>query len=454
MKSRILTQVFACLITALSLCSCKKLVEVDTPKNQLTTDKVFADSTSATAAVVGVYALYDKYINNNYNKFMGLYTDELTYTSSTQGTLDYVKSLVPATNTTNLNYWKYNYASIYQCNDIIEELQKSTALSPSAVIDFTNEAKFLRAYAYFHLVNVFGSIPLITSTDVDVNATITISDSASVYKQIVQDLKDAQSNLSINYRGAGRVRANKYAATALLAKVYLWQKDWANAESSASAIINSGLYTPLPSTTQAFLSNSKETILAFWTQNGFVSDASNLIPSSGAPGYFFTNTLINAFELGDLRKSNWVKTSVVSSKTYYSPYKYKNRAANTSSPEYLIALRAGEQYLIRAEARAQQGNISGSSGAIADLNVIRTRAGLGNYSGATDQSSVVAAIRHEKQVELFTEWGNRFLDLKRTGGLNAVIAPLKTTWKASAIVLPIPQNELNTDPNLKQNQGY
>ncbi|MFA6084790.1 RagB/SusD family nutrient uptake outer membrane protein [Mucilaginibacter sp.] len=454
MKSKRLTQVLACLIGAIALFSCKKLVEVNTPKNQLTTDKVFADSTSATAAVIGIYALYDKYINNNYNKFMGLYTDELTYTSSTQGTLDYVKSLVPATNTPNLNYWKYNYASIYQCNDIIEQLQKSTALSSSTVLDFTNEAKFLRAYAYFHLVNVYGSVPLVISTDVNVNATIANSDSASVYKQIVRDLKDAQSNLSINYRGAGRVRANKYAATALLSKVYLWQKDWVNAESSASAIINSSLYTPLPAPAQAFLANSKETILSFWTQNGFVSDASSLIPSSGAPGYFFTTSLVNAFELGDLRKSNWIKTSVVSGKTYYSPYKYKNRAANTSVPEYLIALRAGEQYLIRAEARAQQGNISGSSGAIADLNVIRTRAGLGNYSEATDQSSVVAAIRHEKQVELFTEWGNRFLDLKRTGGLNAAIGSFKSTWKPNAIVLPIPQNELNTNPNLTQNQGY
>ena len=430
------------------------MIEVASPQNQLTTDKVFADSTSATAAMVNVYALFDKTIDVNYNKFIDLYTDELSYTGPTEPTLEYVQSAVSPINVTNLNFWKNSYFAIYGCNSIIEQVQQSSALSSYTAADFINEAKFLRAYTYFYLINTYGAVPLVLQTDVNNNATIKSSDSVTVYKQIVLDLKDAQSGLSVNYRGGEPVRANKYAASALLSRVYLWQRDWINAEASANVVIQSGLYTPLPAIGSVFIADSQETILSFWTQFGYATDAPSLIPSSGAPGYFYTITQLNAFEAGDLRKSAWLKTEVVGSTTYYSPYKYHNRTTNTSAPEYLIALRASEQYLIRAEARAQQGNITGTSGALADLNVIRARAGLNNYTGAIDKGSVLSAIMHERQVELFSEWGNRFLDLKRTGTLNAVLGTLKSAWKPTAIKLPIPQSEISTDPNLVQNIGY
>jgi len=454
MKSKSIISIFFLITTSILLSNCKKMIEVASPQNQLTTDKVFADSTSATAAMINVYALFDKTIDVNYNKFIGLYSDELNYTGPTESTLEYVQSAVSPINATNLNFWKNSYFAIYGCNSVIEQVQKSSALSSSTTADFINEAKFLRAYTYFFLVNTYGSVPLVLQTDVNNTATIKNSDSVTVYKQILQDLKDAQRGLSLGYRGGEPVRANKYAASALLARVYLWQKDWLNAEASATTVIQSGLYTPLPAIGSVFVSDSQETILSFWTQFGYTSDAPSLIPSSGAPGYFYTTAQLNAFEAGDLRKSSWLKTEIVGSTTYYSPYKYHNRTTNTSAPEYLIALRASEQYLIRAEARAQQGNISGPSGALADLNVIRNRAGLNNYNGAIDKGSVVTAIMHERRVELFSEWGNRFLDLKRSGALNTVLSSFKSTWKSTANQLPIPQSEINTDPNLTQNPAY
>ena len=116
--------------------------------------------------------------------------------------------------------------------------------------------------------------------------------------------------------------------------------------------------------------------------------------------------------------------------------------------------RLAEQYLIRAEARAQQNNISGAQ---ADLNAIRTRAGLANVT-ATTQTGLVTAIYHERQIELFTEFGHRWFDLKRTGQLDAVMgiaAPQKGgTWASYKALIPIPASEISINPHLTQNPGY
>jgi hypothetical protein len=117
-------------------------------------------------------------------------------------------------------------------------------------------------------------------------------------------------------------------------------------------------------------------------------------------------------------------------------------------------LRLGEQYLIRAEARVQQNDITG---AISDLNLIRKRAGLPGTL-ANDKASLLAAIMHERQVEMFTEWGNRWLDLKRTKSVDTImniVAPAKnTTWNSNWQWYPIPVNDIIQDPNLVQNDGY
>jgi hypothetical protein len=102
-------------------------------------------------------------------------------------------------------------------------------------------------------------------------------------------------------------------------------------------------------------------------------------------------------------------------------------------------------------------NFSEEAGA-ADLNVIRTRAGLPN-TVATTESGLLSAIVHERQVEFFTEWGHRWCDLKRTGLVDSVmsiVTPLKggASWSSNGAIYPIPQTERNSDPNLSQNKGY
>jgi hypothetical protein len=139
--------------------------------------------------------------------------------------------------------------------------------------------------------------------------------------------------------------------------------------------------------------------------------------------------------------------------TYYFPNKYAGSAANSVNE---IILRIAEIYLIRAEARAHLNNIAGAQ---ADLNAVRTRAGLPNTT-ATDQAGLLSAIAKERKIELFTECANRFFDLKRTGTIDSVMTafvPKKTapaTWSHYMQLFPIPTNDLIQDPNLTPNPGY
>src|SRR5699024_7671250 len=113
--------------------------------------------------------------------------------------------------------------------------------------------------------------------------------------------------------------------------------------------------------------------LQLWQLNGFNSDATYLIPSSPTivPQYIITDSLLDAFEQGDLRKEKWLGENLVSndddeSQSYWYSYKYKNRSSNNNSPEYLIVFRLSEQFLIRAEAKVHLNDIQG---AVKDLNI-------------------------------------------------------------------------------------
>lgn len=437
------------------LVSCSKTVEVDTPKNQLTSDKVFADVATAEAATVNLYALLEKSEFPVFNKYIGSYADECTGLN----TPEWNQSIIPVNDGIDLNNWSYLYSVIYQSNNLLEQLPQSGKIPTATANGFIGEALFIRAFAYFYLVNLYGNVPLLTSTDINSNRTAIQSDSKLVYNQIIADLTAAKEKLSVDYRGQGKVRANKWAAAALLARVYLFQKSWALAETEASQVINSGLYNPIDNIDGVFNADSKEAILQLWNQNGYLTDSPEIIPSSSgsSPNYPLTDVLYNAFENGDLRKTKWVGTTNVNINNVVTPYhyllKYKNRDATGATPEYLMVLRLSEQYLIRSEARVEQGKINGSGSAAEDLNIIRMRAGL-TPTTATDLPTMQNAIYQEDRIEFFMEWGHRFFDLKRTGRLDAVMKALKSSWVSNNNLLPIPQNEITFNKNLIQNPGY
>ena len=444
--------------------SCKKFVEIDPAPGIIQTSSIFESDKTAASAVSGLYTQLrsssSTFTNGGLSLYCGLASDEIYATSPTSTTDPFfLNQLVPSNAQVSSVFYTPSYKIIYQVNAILEGLENSNLLTDSVKKQLTGEAKIVRALAYFYLVNLFGDVPLIITTDYLKNATLPRTATNRVYEQIITDLTDAQNLLKLTYPSAGKVRPNKLTATALLARVYLNKKDWQNAEIQASLVISSGQYALTPILNNVFLKNSNETIWEIASPNEGTSpgEAQLFIPSSTTvkPTYAITTYLLNTFESGDQRKtsSNWLGKNTVSAQDYYFPNKYKQRSISTGGTpnEYEVVFRLAEQYLIRAEALAQQNNISGSQN---DLNKIRNRASLPNTSANT-QSSLITAIEKEKRIEFFAEWGHRWLDLKRTDRSNSVLQPIKgANWAETDTFWPIPETELLYNVSLIQNPGY
>lgn len=460
-------QIFHFLILLIVLSSCKKLVDIDPPTSSITTTQVFADSADANSAILGIYSqLYQgpNILCGFETIYSGMSADELLPFNSigdrfSVNTLD-------VGNTTINGQWSNAYSILYKANASIEGLQSSKGISQNAKDQFIGEAKFIRAFVYFYLVNLFGDVPYITSSDYKVNALASRTLGGQVYDSIVADLKYAKSVLSrdYSYSGGERVRATYQSATALLARVYLYLNDWANATAATSEVINDSNFKLASDLNKIFLANSSEAILQWRLDANYASYNANyegmsIIPydSTNPPGYYLTKQLLNSFELGDNRKIAWIDSSTYNAVVYYYPYKYKTgpaqRRPGVAPTEYYMVLRLAEQYLIRAEAEVNGGN-GDLSNAINDLNVIRKRAGLSKYSGVVDKTSVINAIMHERRIELLAEFGHRWLDIKRTGEVDSILVSIKPQWKSYQQLYPIPSSEIQTDPNLTQNQGY
>lgn len=459
---------FSILITiVLSGVSCKKFIEIDPPINQLTTETVFTDSTTANATVAGLYStLFPgstlRPLNGLTTLFAGLSADEINQPATTNVNYPaFTANAIPATNDANNDFWTYFYRAVYHANLVNENIGNSEILSVSLKQRLTGEVLFIRGMLYFYLTNFYGQVPVALTSDYNVNAALARVDTAMVYDQIIADLKQAKTLLTTNYTTDGNLRANRWTATALLARVYLYQRDWANAEKEATEVINSGIFQ-LGTITNTFLAASPETIQQFSSPIAVsvnCIDGSNFIPTTSAssrPSFTILDTLYNSFEAGDLRKTNWITSKTVSGVVYRYPYKYKVRTGTAGSPktEHNIALRLAEQYLIRAEALAWQGNLAA---AIKDLDIIRKRAGLLLIADTKPDISfpdLLTVIYHERQTELFTEWGHRWFDLKRTGRINSVLANIKSGWKPTAALFPVPSSQIRRSPYLTQNPGY
>lgn len=449
------------LFLVITVASCKKDLEIPAPANQVIASAVFQSDATATAATLGIWSkimsINEYFINGGESLIGGLMSDEIVRTSPSPEYDAYAGNAVVPTGAMNRsNTWIAAYTVIYSANACIEGLTASTGLTPSLKRQLLGEARFARALSYFNLVNLYGDMPLVVSTDVSESQSMARTSSAAIYQQIQQDLYEAQNLLVSAYPVAGiPSRPNKWAATALLARVYLYQQNYTGADSAASAVINSGVYSLVTPIANVFQAKSKEAILqlvpelfAYNTSEGF-----SFLPQSAglAPGFMMTNFLLNAFDPADARKLNWVKQTTVGTITYNYAYKYRNTLDFTNPPptEYNMILRYAEQLLIRAEARAQNNNIGGAQ---ADLNLVRSRAGLPSTT-ASDKNSMLDAVFKERQLELFCECGHRWFDIKRMGR-TAVLASEKPGWKATAALLPIPQAELNLNPALVQNPGY
>lgn len=469
--------VFVC-----GLSSCKKFVEIPPPTTQVASVSVFNNSTTATSAEISIYT---QMANNGESYFLALYSgllaDELKNYSASTIMEDYYTNAMNAGGANTFGHWSSYYSYIYQANAIISSLQGNSNIVPAIEQQLIGEAEFVRAFWLFYLANCYGDVPIVTTPNYVVNSSIARSPETQVYRQIISDLSDAEQKLNGNYIDVSdtavtteRTRPNKAVAEALLSRVYLYMGKYDSSKMLATDLINNSIYqlcanlSPVMGANSVFLANSAEAIWQLAIPLPTSSDTRDAFYFilTGAPSTSqgattkcttISEQLLNTFEAGDLRRKYWIDSTTLTTPHYYYPFKYESNSS--SAPEYVMVLRLAEQYLIRAESEAQLGD---STDAITDLNVIRNRAGLADYSQAV-QGPLLQAILHERQMELFTEWGHRWFDLLRTGAVDTVLgAPGNVynakggvgTWNAEWELYPIWPSQISVDPNLTQNPGY
>ncbi|MRS60301.1 RagB/SusD family nutrient uptake outer membrane protein [Larkinella terrae] len=400
--------------------------------------------------------------------------------------------------------WGEMYEGIYRCNQI---LARVPAINMNATVQsrILGEARFLRALYYFYLVNIYGPIPLLLEPKNADQLQIPQSPVATIYEQAIEpDLQEAIKNLPAAYTGSDVGRATKGAATALLAKAYLYEKKWQLAATTAAQVQAIGNYSLLPVYAQNFdqaHKNNAESVFAVQHLTGQVPFTGNRLnqwfaPRANENGYFFnapTAGFVNEFEktstgvvdprldytVGRAGK-NWVNGQPFDpawSPTGYLTKKHEQPLSEIPSSTKgdgnlnYVAIRYADVLLWQAEALNELGR---SAEALPLLNQVRKRAresylndptlsapGSGTTASTvpvgllpdvttTSQSSLRDAIYHERRVELGQEF-HRFFDLMRWGKDYAQNALRdKTSFKYDTNrYFPIPQSERDTNKALK-----
>lgn len=454
-------------IGCLIFISCEDFVEPDAPNHIVSSEQVFNTEETARSAMMGIYNQLTRTSfcggwENSVSVLAGLSSDNLT--SLWETNFDYMEfdqhSIIPD-NSRNQQLWAGAYNLIYMCNSVLEGIQYAPNLSEELRNSMEGEAKFMRAFSYFYLTNLYNDIPLLLTTDYENNALANQTESAVVYQQILSDLISAEGLTEIDYRDGERRFINKHVVRAFLARVHLYLENYEEAEYwSTQVIAQEDQYQLMDNLNETFLANSPEAIWQIspigqggslsYTYDGYIMiidpNSASLNPVR------LTQDLLGVFDNNDLRRQLWINYDQETD-SYYA-YKYKDRNSTNNITEYSMVLRLAEQYLIRAEARAKLGNLNGG---ISDLNIIRDRAGLPSINEEIPNLNMELLLNEillERRRELYTEWGHRWLDLKRTGNAAEVFENGNTPWQDTDTFYPIPEEERMKNPNLGQNPGY
>lgn len=362
--------------------------------------------------------------------------------------------------------WRESYKGIQRINVVLNHIDAIEFDDATLKTTRVGEMQFLRGLLYFNLVRLYGDVPLV------VEETTNPSDYfgqgrtavATVYAQIEEDLKAAIPNLPTT-KSSGRPA--KGAAQALLADVQMNQGKYSEAATNLAAVVNSGIYDLMSSTSEIFgVANEGNSEILFEVQFASGVDgnnegeraASQFRPSgttANAKGHNLPSAeFVSLFESGDTRQNDFVGLDVVANPFYFSlKYEVSSTGANDGGTDHIV-IRYADVLLKYAEAL----NESNGSNPTQYLNMVRNRAGLANTTAST-QNELRDAIEMERRLEFIGE-GHRWFDLKRTGKaietMNAWFASnsKNVTINADHLILPIPQSQLDTDPDIKQNDGY
>jgi tetratricopeptide (TPR) repeat protein len=440
------------------------------------TDKDFQD------AVVGIYSM----LRNQYQDlwiFGDLRADDSWHALGNDAFLVSVdKFNMNSDAALMISTWRNYYSTISRANLILDKI---AAADPAVVTNKDRhiaEAKFLRAFAYFDLVRIFGDVPLNTKpTTIEEGYTKTREKVDKIYDEvIIKDLLDAEAKLPAKYTGVDVGRATKGAAKAILARVYMTRKDFVKAEAKLQEVTTLG-YSLLPNYKDLFDytkdEHHAEYIFDIEYQDGnlgagsgfsnkFLPKSANSLAETfygikGGAGEQNTPTLalFDSFDPTDPRRdltvakgytdNNGVFQGFLQIATFTKKYLAITNSLNDSKVNWKV-IRYADVLLMYAEALNENGK---TDAALTYLNQVRTRANMPKFT-ALSKDQLRTKIYDERIWELSME-GVRWFDLARTDRLVSVMQPLGLKPYMALFPIPLVEIQIINNPTvLPQNPGY
>lgn len=480
------------LAAIITLSSCKKFL-AEEPKNVVAVTNYYQTENDAIAAVNAIYSYLNStstgstagVYHSTFWVIAGCASDEMVNKNVFQPDIDQISKFSTTPNASSLEEtWMMHYKAITLANIAIARIP-AIEMDPTLKTRLINEAHFLRGLLYFDMVRMFGSIPLVLEEQEPLTPPAAAVE--DIYTQIITDLTAAEDLPDSYTPGDGRGRATKGAAESILAKVYLTQQNWQACADKCKEVINSNQYALWDDFADVFKLSSrggKEAIfsvgfgdaggaISFWEVGQFnvrlLPPALSVDGVENAQGWQVpTQNLYNDYDAQDRRRDVTYITQVYNPDgtiTTIDPYirKYWDSTAepkgNGSANDYPV-IRYADVLLMDAEAENELGN---TPEALTYINMIRKRARWdGNIERNTtpdyvglSQTDFRAAVLNERRLEFVAE-GQRWFDLVRTKTLQTLVPIAKPgiVPQDKHYLFPIPQREIDLNPNLKQNPGY
>lgn len=455
-------------VTLLWMSSCTKLDE--NPESFISPVNFYKTRSDALAAVTSVYSpvSLNGFVTRNFPILGEVTTDNMFPLNISAPRVELDTYVHTAQNGIVRETWDNFFIGITRANAAINKIP-SINMEEGLKNRLVGEAKFLRGFYYFHLVRLFGDLPIITS-EVSSLSELTFpkrDSKAAVYEQIISDFKDAELILPPAYTGADRGRATSGAAKSFLASVYLTQKQFQLAADKAAEVMNLpgagyGLWDTYAEVFDIRNEFGKEAIFDAQFVSGpggqggnliaFFAQENNSVAGRGFGSFQPTPELYDSYDPADKRKAVFF-TRGTDNKYYCNKWiDLDARTENQSDNNYPL-MRYAEVVLTFAEAYNEVNPpVNGSPGYVA-VNNIRRRSGLPDLQNLT-QNELRDAILKERRLELAFE-GQRWYDLVRTGQLVPTLAAKGTpNIKDFHVLFPIPQFHIGVNANLTQNSGY
>jgi hypothetical protein len=426
--------------------SCKKYLE-ELPNNALQTESAITDVNTARAAIIGAYDRLQGYYASSYPTLGTITTDNVVFNGTLSEYLQLDQNAIPTDNVITVSAYQGIYRAINSVNSVISSVPSvnDPLLTAAEKNSILGEAYFIRALSYFDLARGWGGVQLQLkpTSDLSILKGIKRSTLDQTYDQILADLVQAEQLLPED--ATTRNRAQKSAARALRARLHLYRKQWADAETYATQVIANTKYTlvkPYKSFFTAPFQTAESVLELAYSANDRNGYWSLWYPSSLGGQFTLKPSDGLVAKLNNPTIGGTRNALIAGSGTAVYGVLY-NTTATSIDPSYLI--RIAELYLIRAEARAQQNKLVDAA---ADLNAVRARADVGATT-ATTQSGLIQAIEDENAIEFAFE-AHRWFDLVRTERAGTVLGiPNKNFW-----LFPIPYSDIQSDPDVTQNPGY